>query len=160
MKAISLWQPWASLMAIGEKVVETRSWPTLHRGPLVICSTKSWNRDVLAQLHAAHLKPICDDDSDWRRILAALDLRGIGLRDLPLGQALCVVHLADCQRVERIEPQPWVTEDELAFGDYTPGRFGWITERLRPLNPFPVQGKRGLWDIPDEAVQAAQLSKE
>jgi len=39
MKAISLWQPWATLIALGLKTVETRSWRMDYRGPLVICST-------------------------------------------------------------------------------------------------------------------------
>ena len=34
MKAISLWQPWASAVALGSKRVETRSWSTSYRGPL------------------------------------------------------------------------------------------------------------------------------
>lgn len=33
MKAISLWQPWASAIAVGAKRVETRSWATKYRGP-------------------------------------------------------------------------------------------------------------------------------
>jgi len=40
MKAISLWQPWASMIASGKKTIETRSWPTSYRGDLLICSTK------------------------------------------------------------------------------------------------------------------------
>lgn len=36
MKAISLWQPWASLVALGVKTIETRSWSTKYRGPLTI----------------------------------------------------------------------------------------------------------------------------
>ncbi len=36
MKAITLWQPWASLIAIGAKKIETRSWATKYRGPLAI----------------------------------------------------------------------------------------------------------------------------
>src|SRR3972149_12240119 len=40
MKAISLWQPWASLIAVGAKKYETRSWDTPYRGPLVICASK------------------------------------------------------------------------------------------------------------------------
>src|SRR5579871_5814035 len=27
MKVISLWQPWASLVVLGHKTIETRSWP-------------------------------------------------------------------------------------------------------------------------------------
>jgi len=40
MKAISLHQPWASMIADGRKTIETRSWPTNYRGELLICSTK------------------------------------------------------------------------------------------------------------------------
>lgn len=42
--ALSVKQPWASLMAQGGhgagKDIETRVWATKYRGPLVICSTK------------------------------------------------------------------------------------------------------------------------
>jgi hypothetical protein len=40
MKAMSLHQPWASLIATGKKTIETRKHRTHHRGPLLICSTK------------------------------------------------------------------------------------------------------------------------
>jgi len=40
MKAISLHQPWATMIAGGVKTIETRRWRTRHRGPLVICSSK------------------------------------------------------------------------------------------------------------------------
>lgn len=40
MWALTLRQPWASLVAIGVKQVETRSWTTAYRGPLAIHSSK------------------------------------------------------------------------------------------------------------------------
>ncbi|TRU31740.1 MAG: ASCH domain-containing protein [Microcystis aeruginosa Ma_QC_B_20070730_S2] len=40
MKAISLWQPWASLVANGLKLYETRGWPTKYRGVLAIHAAK------------------------------------------------------------------------------------------------------------------------
>ena len=40
MKALSLTQPWASLVADGRKTTETRSWLTHYRGPLAIHATK------------------------------------------------------------------------------------------------------------------------
>ena len=40
VKAISLYQPWASYIANGHKTIETRSWYTSYRGDLVICSSK------------------------------------------------------------------------------------------------------------------------
>ncbi len=41
MKAISLKQPWANLVASGQKTIETRTWSTTYRGPLLIVSSKS-----------------------------------------------------------------------------------------------------------------------
>ena len=38
-KALSVKQPWASLIASGEKTIETRTWPTSYRGELLICSS-------------------------------------------------------------------------------------------------------------------------
>ena len=40
MRAISLWQPWATLVREGKKTIETRMWPTNMRGDILICSTK------------------------------------------------------------------------------------------------------------------------
>ena len=40
IQAISLHQPYASMVANGSKIIETRSWPTNHRGDLLIVSTK------------------------------------------------------------------------------------------------------------------------
>lgn len=36
MKVLTLHQPWASLVALGVKTIETRSWSTKYRGPLAI----------------------------------------------------------------------------------------------------------------------------
>ncbi len=41
MKAISLKQPFANWVAEGKKTIETRTWPTKYRGPLLIVSSKS-----------------------------------------------------------------------------------------------------------------------
>ncbi len=40
MKAISILQPWASLVALGHKKIETRSWNTKYRGELLIHASK------------------------------------------------------------------------------------------------------------------------
>lgn len=40
MKALSVKQPWASLIVSGKKTVECRSWSTKYRGELVICASK------------------------------------------------------------------------------------------------------------------------
>jgi hypothetical protein len=40
VKALTLWQPWASLVALGVKSIETRSWSTSYRGPLAVHAAK------------------------------------------------------------------------------------------------------------------------
>lgn len=39
-RVLTLWQPWASLVASGTKRIETRSWQTPHRGPVIIHAAK------------------------------------------------------------------------------------------------------------------------
>lgn len=41
MKALSIKQPWANLIAAGEKTIETRTWATNYRGPILIVSSKT-----------------------------------------------------------------------------------------------------------------------
>ena len=45
MRAISLWQPWATAIAVGVKQIETRHWKTDYRGPIAIHAAKRWTRD-------------------------------------------------------------------------------------------------------------------
>lgn len=40
IKAISIKQPWANLIASGKKTIETRTWKTSYRGPILIVSSK------------------------------------------------------------------------------------------------------------------------
>lgn len=47
MKAISLKQPWATMIANEEKTVETRTWPTRYRGDILIVSSKNPKIDGL-----------------------------------------------------------------------------------------------------------------
>lgn len=60
MKAISLWQPWATLIATGAKQIETRSWATSYRGPIAIHAAKRKVRKELIEL------------AEWEEYRAAL----------------------------------------------------------------------------------------
>lgn len=156
MKALSLWQPWATLMAIGAKKIETRSWNMRYRGPLAICATKTWNKKIVVMLTEANKEPWDKYPSDWKKIMNDLDYHGYhSLNELPLSAVLCVVDVVDCIPTEIISP-PYsdflsqITLKEKAFGDYSPGRYGIITENLRRLEePIPIKGKQGIFDIPD-----------
>ena len=164
MRCISLWQPWASLMALDQKRIETRSFRTHHRGPLLIQAGKKWSRMQ---------QGICNQ-FPYSEFVNGKD-------DLPLGAIVCVVNLTAVFPVEKIRekdqalltrkatqeklefevhgtkcPRPRDVYDdqvqrpfETVFGDYTDGRYGWLCEDVvRFEDPVPCTGKQGFFDVP------------
>jgi len=131
MRAITLWQPWASLMALGYKKIETRSWSTKYRGPLLIHAAKR-KLDLLAADFLA-------DE--------------YGLSDLPYGKILCRVDLVD---VKKITPDNIPDFPELRSGNFIEGNFMWITQNLETFEAIPYSGMQGLWDVPEQVYQNAR----
>ena len=131
MKAITLTQPWATLVAIGAKRIETRSWRTSHRGPLAIHAAKGmpdWAKDI------------CNEEP-FRSVLLAAGIAGVC--DLPRGCVIATASLIGCLTTEQSFP----SEQEEAFGDYGPGRFAWWLDNVVPLPaPIPAKGSLGLWE--------------
>jgi hypothetical protein len=140
MKVITLIQPWATLVMLDEKRIETRSWATQHRGKLAIHAGKN--------AYPAY-KQLCQTEP-FRSILAK---HGITNWDeLPRGVILGTAHLDDCTMVDLL-PRAMLTPLEMAFGDYTPGRYGWLLSAPTPLVvPVACKGKLGLFDIEDEVL--------
>jgi len=62
MKALSLWQPWATLVAMEEKRIETRCWKTDYRGELAIHATMKRPPKWLGA--SAHSDPFRDELAD------------------------------------------------------------------------------------------------
>lgn len=157
MKAISLWQPWASLVATGSKRFETRSWYTNYRGPLLICSAKAGlsQSDIIAKVNTwevqAGLAPLVGDPLDLTGFLTGdFHYCGISYSILPLGKAIAIVELLDCISTDRLTLGQIGTD--LPFGDFSTGRYAWkLAHLFRIANPFPVRGCQGLFevDVPD-----------
>lgn len=122
MKAITLWEPWATAMALGLKKNETRGWDTKYRGDLVICSAKRKMDEV--GLEVCKFADISHDAIRY-------------------GYALCIVELYDVLPTA-LTPRDY---DEEALGDYSAGRFAWLTRNLRPLDAFPVRGRQGFFEV-------------
>ena len=146
MKAISLWEPWATFMAMGAKANETRNWQTQYRGDLLICAATVKEDPPEVACH-------------WMSVLAQSIQPGIKvptkLRDvfdaLPFGHAVAIVELYSISRAEAFSKGILpISEREADLGNYGPGRFVWQTRNLRRLvKPVPVKGKQGLFEGPD-----------
>lgn len=159
MKAITLTQPWATLVAIGAKRIETRSWQTSYRGPLAIHAGKG-----LGDMSPSHLISLLNKDP-FRSALSGSGFER--LNSLPRGCIIARGELIDCIPTHFITQQvaahyryrvEWQgkefdfvkvdeAEREIAFGDYTPGRYAWLLADVRMLpEPISVRGALGLWD--------------
>ncbi len=127
MRAISLLQPWALLVAIGAKPLETRSWRTHYRGPLAIHA---------AQRFPEAAQRLCQQEP-FRSVLLS---RGVDIvadrkrpatdparNEVPLGTIVAVCQLVDCRPTGGIlTPSPEIPPADspvFAFGDFRPGRW-------------------------------------
>lgn len=147
MKAISLTQPWASLVAIGAKRIETRSWYTNHRGPLAIHASKRFPHPCRELCHEWPFKEALNDGD----IPATLALHAGDPEHLPLGAVLATCRLVACLPTNlvpsHLEYGSLLTDRERAFGDHTSGRYAWVLEDVVALpEPIPARGALGLWE--------------
>lgn len=135
LPCVTLYQPHATLMAIGAKRIETRPRKWRYRGRLWIHAGKSteW-------LELCHEKP-------FKSVLAKAGFHRP--QDLPLGAVLCSVDMYACVATDILTSrmtQPPLSAQELAFGDYGPNRFGYLCRDVQPLpEPVPARGKQGCW---------------
>lgn len=140
MKALSICQPFAQLVVSGAKCIETRSWKTAYRGRLAIHASGTFTP-------ATH--ELCQQPP----FAAALARAGIpDPGELARGALIGVVELLECRRVEDLPPT--LLEGEEHFGDFRPGRWGWILGNASALLcPVSCKGTLGLFDVADDLAQ-------
>jgi len=151
VKALSLWQPWASAVACGSKRIETRSWSTKHRGPLAIHAAK---RCVKQELIFYRCHPYWQGAVGWMWTNAPRAWQG-----LEFGVIIGVVDLIDCRPTESFTVAELDTERQLGnssrrrwterqLGDFSPGRYGWVLANARELpEPIPCRGHQRLFNV-------------
>ena len=143
VKAITLTTPWAAAIPLGLKRWETRSWPCNYRGPIAIHAAKTFPSDARAFAHAR-----------------AGVLPSLPFLRLHLGCVLAVADLVRCVATRDLAlfkdgPLGYeLTEQEMEWGDFRPGRFAFELQNIRPLSaPTWAKGQLGLWDwYPDHDV--------
>lgn len=126
VKAITVWQPWASLIVHGFKQYETRRWRTSHRGLLAIHAAK--------RAAKSHEFTLYDDL-----------LRQAGLSHpsfLRTGEIIGFVELEGIFRASDV----CVDARELDVGDFAHDRWAWkLTNRKRLIRGIKARGQRGIW---------------
>jgi hypothetical protein len=174
MKAVTIYQPWASLIAVGAKQFETRSRATKYRGPIAIHAGRIPVKRTFFDnvINSITMPEFCK----------ALEQHLPNLTELPLGAVIATAELVDCWRIV-YHPGPDVdvashipiggeleetrgnrkhprfgeiivpTETEMLFGDWTPGRYAWQLANVQMLEtPIPARGRQGLWDWDGEVA--------
>ncbi len=157
MRGLSLWQPWASLVAYREKLHETRSWGTAYRGEIAIHATTKWQRECVDICRSSPFFAVLAKHG----LLRAGDLEPRGKwpahppAAMPFGSIVAIAELTDCWRIgSRVDV---LSAQEMSFGNWTAGRFAWKLENVRRLtSPVPVKGAQGLWIVQGDEVLACR----
>ena len=132
LKVLSLTEPYAYLIKLGKKKIETRSFKTNYRGELYI--------------HASSTKI----PKEWKNNKELMNL--IKDVDLSFGYIICKCNLVDCAYMDK-EFLDKIKKDKLEYlvGDYKLGRYAWILDDIEVLDrPIFAKGKLGIWNYQED----------
>jgi hypothetical protein len=160
MKAISLWQPYAALIACAVKPFETRSWaPPASLIGQRIAIHASKRRPPAIELN--HLRRAIEAAAPMDVVGRALDLIEAAWNDeLPLGAVVCTATLSAAHLCGNLNPGSMVYVERTIgnndapilieadpFGDYSRGRWAWRLDDIQLLEkPGAALGHQGFWN--------------
>ena len=147
IKGLSLWQPWASLIAVGAKTIETRGWKTNYRGLVAIHAAKRRKVDEINYYLSTRAFSVALAEQRVDTLRYERRIEG-----LPFGAFVCLARLVECRPTELFTVAELDTKTreycQRDFGNFEPGRFGWILETVWPLKQaVPAKGMQGLFSI-------------
>lgn len=137
MKALSVRQPWAHLIASGEKTIEVRSWQTNYRGKLLICSSSA-EKNYFFEVAGEYAK------------------NGEELLLMPYGVTFCTVDLIDVRPLAEADRDAAFLED----GDDIADQYAWVLENPTPVRFNKVFGKLRLFEVEDELIVPVLTTKD
>jgi len=147
MKAISVKQPFAALIAAGIKQFETRKWKTAYRGPLLVHASLALHPLFVEYDFATETLELDNFSTKrWYTVNKHLMARS--------GEMMCVVDLVDVQPFEDDK-----SVEDLACCDWY-GGYVWKLENPKLTFPIPLKGKLGIFDVPDELIKYVKLTKQ
>lgn len=169
MKALTLHQPWASLIAVGAKTIIDRDKPTTYRGRLLIHAALTYSdRDDALEAWSAYQTHV-RVDLVLGAVIASCTLLDcvpiVGWAEDPPCDHLTVngdvlnawAYVPDDERRiwQALNPMKRASNDgpnrddrsdQLPFGDFTPGRFALLLDDVEAVDPpVPMKGRQGLW---------------
>lgn len=168
MKVLTVRDPWATLLAVGAKEIETRSWFTRYRGEVAIHASKGLSADeslsslvppISRALDRFLPLKIAARPEKWPRgaIVAVGTLVEIWPITRYRGEQVvsCQVDGHDHRAgdVVTVGSEP-VSDKEEGLGLYCTGRFGWLIADIRRVVPVPAKGRLGLWTFDGDLVSA------
>ena len=125
MKAITIRQPYAALIAESIKEYEFRTWKTAYRGPLLIHAGKGTDKKACKRF-------------------ASYDL------EYQVGAVIAKVELTDCIEVDDAFRQHLQEKDPVVYAgvieDTAWKGYAFKLERVEKLAPIPMNGKLSLWE--------------
>lgn len=131
MKVLSIKEPFATLIANGDKLIETRSWKTNYRGEIFIhASGKKLAKEYLINEYVVSL-----------------------INNLPMnfGNIICKANLVDCVYIDdEFLKKIKLNIKEYNLGLYEKGRYGWVFEDVEPIYPIPAKGKLNIWNFEEK----------
>lgn len=129
MIALTIWQPWASLIAEGLKPVENRDWKrdSLVGKRIAIHAGKVFDVDAAHGLmgRTGRVRSVVRDSQSVRGAIVATAV----VSDF-------VTEFSNLTSVEMLAIRPWFT-----------GPFGWILRDVRKFDPVTCRGAQGLWTV-------------
>ena len=127
MKALTIKQPWASLITEGYKKYEFRSWKTNYRGKILIHAGLSLEKDVQERFKNYNL-------------------------DYKLGYIIGEAEIVDCILVDEKFNEELRNIDPIVYGRSNHvENYAWKLENIKKYdNPIPCKGKLSLWDYDGE----------
>lgn len=142
MKAISLWQPWASLISTGAKQIETRSYKTNVRGRIAIHAARKFQLGDLQEV-ILRTRPFQDGLASLARPNAK-----VNLFDLPFGKIVATCELVACLPADDRDLLLRMRPVEIEFGDFSVGRWAWmLADIVRLPEPVPCLGRQGWFNV-------------
>lgn len=147
MKVISLLQPFASLVVTGAKKIETRSWNTKYRSEILIHASAKLSKKQIElgqefnKKYGAGLGFV--EDLQTGAIIGKVKIIATSILVPPYG-----LKNGGGDGIFFNDKSAFFTEAELAFGDYSAGRYGWLLSDPVEFkdHPIKIKGNRGLWN--------------